>query len=52
MNYDLINKLNDMKKVFPLLVFYSWKITTMSPSTKLNLVKNAHLKSQNAIELK
>ena len=38
------------KIVFPLLVFYS-RIMTMSPSAKLNLVKNAHLKLQNALKL-
>ena len=37
------------KKVFPLLVFNSRKI--MTPSTKLNLVKNLHLKLQNALKL-
>ena len=39
------------KKIFPLLVLYSRKILTMSPIS-LNLVKNAHLKLQNAIHVK
>ena len=51
MNYDLINNFVTSKKVFPLLVFYSKKIMTIPPSAKLNLVKNAHLKLQNAIKL-
>ena len=45
MNYDLINKLSDIEESFSWLVFYSRKIMTISPSRKLNLVKNAHLKS-------
>ena len=52
MNYNLIDKLSELTTlVFPLLLFYSRKIMTMPPFTKLNLVKNAHLKLQNALKL-
>ena len=64
MNYNLIDKLSELTNlvfplllseltnlVFPLLLFYSRKIMTMPPFTKLNLVKNAHLKLQNALKL-
>ena len=54
MNYDFVNKLSDIEEsVSPAGFFFSFsrKIMTMSPSAKLKLVKNAHLKSQNALKL-
>ena len=46
-----LTNLVTLKKVFPLLFSYSRKTMTMSPSTRLNLVKNARLKLQNALKL-
>ena len=51
MNYDLINKLSDIEESLSLAGFLFKKNNDMSPSAKSNLVKNAHLKLQNALKM-
>ena len=51
MNYNLINKRSDVEEILSPAGSLFKENMTISPSTKLDLVKHVHLKSKNALKL-